>query len=257
MNADTLLEASVAFKNATKRTEPLQDSFATVDEAFETMKSVLMHEAKEEVERSSKEIPERLRFYSVDVGSATPGVFEDEETVVKRPLADISPLQYEPTALAGLKRGPGVAPPTFTRTPDEAVREASGRLDAMRAEEEKGSKRERAAERRAKKLGEESEGDRQARLQKAKEKRAERKRKKEAEGEARRAGRRRRRRPPGRGRRPPRLRRRRTSRTIQSRSSCRPRGRTSCRGRPRFRRTKRGKNLTLSTSRPRTGTSTG
>ena len=178
MNADTLLEASVAFKNATKRTEPLQDSFATVDEAFETMKSVLMHEAKEEVERSSKEIPERLRFYSVDVGSATPGVFEDEETVVKRPLADISPLQYEPTALAGLKRGPGVAPPTFTRTPDEAVREARrGRLDAMRAEEEKGSKRERAAERRAKKLGEESEGDRQARLQKAKEKRAERKRK--------------------------------------------------------------------------------
>jgi hypothetical protein len=186
MNADTLLEASVAFKNATKRTEPLQDSFATVDEAFETMKSVLMHEAKEEVERSSKEIPERLRFYSVDVGSATPGVFEDEETVVKRPLADISPLQYEPTALAGLKRAQGrhVAPPTFTRTPDEAVREASGRLDAMRAEEEKGSKRERAAERRAKKLGEESEGDRQARLQKAKEKRAERKRKKEAEGEA-------------------------------------------------------------------------
>lgn len=188
MQADTLLSASMTFHEACLRTEKVPLKFDNVAAVFETMRLVLLHEARESVRQPTACTTGSLQFLTVDVDTPQPGIFDKDETLLRKASDDIVRLSYAPaSATRRAPDGGRGAPPTFKVSLEDAVEEAHARQTACAEEEAKAAKRQKSREKRERARQQETEEERAARLEKGREQRKKRKEKKQQEEEEARA----------------------------------------------------------------------
>ena len=117
MQADTLLSASLTFHEACLRTEKVPLKFDNVAAVFETMRLVLLHEARESVRQPTACTTGSLQFLTVDVDTPQPGIFDKDETLLRKASDDIVRLSYAPASATRRAPDGGAARRRRSRSP--------------------------------------------------------------------------------------------------------------------------------------------
>lgn len=173
-----MLRCALTFREASSRRERVPDEYRDLEHAIDTMRSVLLHEARESMQDPLSESPPHPFMHPVDVDTDDPGIVDQKDDLhivrcdpgVPRVSYDMpSDVRAEPPPMA-----------VFDVDRDRAVREASKALASTlkRTQREEGVKEARRQARRER--AKETPNTKARRLSEARERAAERKQKRES-----------------------------------------------------------------------------
>jgi GTPase SAR1 family protein len=180
---ERLLSGAVSLRNGDLRTEKLPTEFSSVDEAKRSLISVLLHEARESLEKPLESLPQNLIFCPVDVDTELPGLIVSQsgnkKEVLSKPVEELEKMKFDDLDVSSTHV---LLPNVPTSKQADAERDAEKRLQKELKKSEKRAERDDKKERneaeKKKKRKEETPEEREERLVEQRKKREERKEKK-------------------------------------------------------------------------------
>ena len=183
--AEYLLNCSITYKNSKLRDRKVPDTFQSEYEAKKVMLDVLLHEAKESLEKNIIQ-PETLSYCPIDLDTEKPGIYKEEKEVIRKSAPfpkihysinpkSVNKEKYE-SSTQEVETKPKKYPKTVESAHEKTLKDSSKHLEKQERRACREFEKELEKEEKKRLLAEETPEQREERL---KEQREKRKRKKE------------------------------------------------------------------------------